>query len=75
MQNEHTDPENITAVGVRLERLVMLLNEAADELAYMHRERMERDHLAGAIPRLTRLLDKIKDATGHETDSPYPTAT
>ncbi len=52
---------------------VGLLNEAADELAYLHREYMDMSPLSEGFPRITRLLQKIESHTGHATESPYPT--
>lgn len=52
--------------------LVGLLNQAADELAWLHREYMYRSPLSEGVPRITRLLQKIEANTGHATESPYP---
>lgn len=49
-----------------------LLNEAADELSWMHRAYMSRAPLSEGVPRVTRLLQKIEDLTGHAAVSPYP---
>lgn len=49
-----------------------LLKEAADELAWLHREYMSQSPLSEGVPRITRLLQKIEAHTGHVTESPYP---
>jgi hypothetical protein len=51
---------------------VGLLNDAAEELAWLHREYMYRSPLSEGVPRITRLLQKIEKHTGHVTKSPYP---
>ncbi len=57
----------------RLEETVALLNEAADELAYLHREwMMSMAPLSHGFARITRLLQKIEAHTGHVAESPYP---
>lgn len=56
----------------RVEETVVLLNEAADELAYLHREWMSMTPLSHGFARITRLLQKIEAHTGHVTESPYP---
>ena len=50
---------------------VGLLIEAADELAWLHREYLSRSPLSEGVPRITRLLQKIESHTGHVTASPY----
>ena len=50
---------------------VGLLNEAADELAWLHREYLSLSPLSEGVPRITRLLQKIEAHTGHVTASPY----
>ena len=50
---------------------VGLLTEAADELAWLHREYLYRSPLSEGVPRITRLLQKIEAHTGHVTASPY----
>ena len=50
---------------------VGLLTEAADELAWLHREYLSRSPLSEGVPRITRLLQKIEAHTGHVTASPY----
>jgi len=50
---------------------VGLLTEAADELAWLHREYLSRSPLSEGVPRITRLLQKIEAYTGHVTASPY----
>lgn len=55
-----------------IEPLVMLINEAADELAFMHRLCMERYRMDEPIGRVVRLLYEIQKQTGHVTESPYP---
>ena len=49
-----------------------LLIEAAEELAWMHREYMSKSPLSEGVPRIIRLLRKIEVATGYVTASPYP---
>lgn len=56
----------------QIDRLVMLLNEAADELALFHRDHVRNSKYSEGIPRVTRLLKKIEKSTGHTTISPYP---
>ena len=51
---------------------VGLLIEAADELAWLHREYMSRSPMSEGVPRITRLLQKIEAHTGHVMASPYP---
>lgn len=58
----------------RMEPIVRLLNDAADELAFMHRLRMENSSMEQPIGRVIRLIAKIQEETGHVTESPYPTA-
>jgi len=55
-----------------VERDVRLLTEAADELAWLHREYMSRSQYCEGIPRIIRLLQNIEAHTGHATESPYP---
>ena len=55
-----------------LDVLVGLLNEAADELAWLHSEYMGRVPLSEGVPRIVRLIQKIEEQTGHVTASPYP---
>lgn len=49
-----------------------LLNEAADELSWIHREYMSRNPFSEGVPRIIRLLKKIELRTGHVAASPYP---
>ena len=49
-----------------------LLNESAEELAFMHRLCMERWNMEEPIGRVVRIIAKIQEHTGHITDSPYP---
>jgi hypothetical protein len=49
-----------------------LLNEAADELAWLHRSYLYKSTLSEGVPRIVRLLQKIERRTGHATASPYP---
>ena len=51
---------------------LILLNEAADELAWLHSAYMSKSPLSEGIPRIIRLLQKIESCTGHVTKSPYP---
>ena len=51
-----------------------LLNEAADELAWLHVAYMGKAPLSEGVPRIIRLLQKIEAYTGHATESPYPQA-
>lgn len=48
-----------------------LLNEAADELAWLHRSYLYKSTLSEGVPRIVRLLQKIERCTGHVTESPY----
>ena len=57
---------------VTVDVTVGLLIEAADELAWLHREYLSRSPLSEGVPRITRLLQKIEAHTGHVTASPYP---
>lgn len=52
--------------------IVGLLTEAADELAWLHREYTNKSPLSEGVPRITRLLRRIEAHTGHATVSPYP---
>ena len=63
---------NEAAAEPPLDCRVGLLTEAADELAWLHREYMSRTPLSEGVPRITRLLQKIEAHTGHVTASPYP---
>lgn len=49
-----------------------LLIESADELAWLHRQYMEKVSTSQGIPRIIRLLDEIEKTTGHKTNSPFP---
>lgn len=54
------------------EGMKRLLAEAADELAWLHREYMAHVPYSEGVPRITRLLQKVEAHTGHVTESPYP---
>lgn len=60
------------ALGQEPDAIDGLLNEAADELAWLHRVHMGANPLSEGVPRITRLLKKIEASTGHATESPYP---
>lgn len=51
-----------------------LLNEAADELCWMHRIYMKDHPASEGFPSVIRLIQKIENETGHKNKGPYPDA-